>query len=299
MSEFFQPGDAPDERYRILRDDSFPLVVEARGFVERLWLETGPYLDQELPREARYNFQQRFWEMYLTHTLLVNGVPLTRRDQREFRKKGPDLLSADGATWIEAVLASPGIGPDAVQDPEPGKASWVPHDAIKLRLLNALDEKQRKHDRYRESGIVQPDQRYVIAVGASAIRLAMLEQTIPRIVSSVLPFGPEQVHLDRESLEVVGESFAYQPTVAKLAGKPVPTTLFQDSHSAPISALLYAWADEINRPSHPGSEFMVVHNPMATNPLPRGFFPFGREYWYDEDKLHMRDHPITGSSTGP
>jgi hypothetical protein len=32
---FFQPGDVPDERYRILRDDDFPLVAEARQFIER------------------------------------------------------------------------------------------------------------------------------------------------------------------------------------------------------------------------------------------------------------------------
>ena len=53
--------------------------------------------------------------------------------------------------------------------------------------------------RHCRAGIIQPGERYIIAVGAGAIRLASLEQTIPRIVSTVLPFGPEQVHIDRES----------------------------------------------------------------------------------------------------
>jgi hypothetical protein len=59
---------------------------------------------------------------------------------------------------------------------------------------------------------------------------------------------------------------------------------------APISALLYAWADEVNRARVPGREFVVLHNPLATNPLPRGTFPFGREYWFEDGQLHWLDH---------
>jgi len=141
MVGFFRPGSVPDDRYRTLRDDEFPLVVEARQFVERLWAQCAPYLDSDLPVAARHDFQQRFWELYLAHALLENGVALTQRNQRRVRRKGPDLLASDGVTWIEAVLASPGTGADAVQEPEPGKAGWVPTDAIKLRLLNAIDAK--------------------------------------------------------------------------------------------------------------------------------------------------------------
>jgi hypothetical protein len=66
---FFQPGAAPDDRYRILRDDNLPLIVGAREFVERLRVETGPYLDPDPPVDARYNFQERFWETSPTHSL--------------------------------------------------------------------------------------------------------------------------------------------------------------------------------------------------------------------------------------
>jgi type I restriction enzyme S subunit len=274
-----------------LRDDEFPLVVEARQFVERLWAQCAPYLDSDLPVAARHDFQQRFWELYLTHVLLENGVALIARNQWRVRRKGPDLLASDGGTWIEAVLASPGTGADAVQEPEPGKAGWVPTDAIKLRLLNAIDAKLCQYKKYQRDGIVRAGDRYVIAVGTAAIYLARLGQTIPYIVCAVLPFGPEQVHIDRESLEIVGESFAYQPTIAKQSGTEVPTTLFQDAQSAPISALLYAWTDEGNRAAVPGHEFVTIHNPLAANPLPRGFFPFGREYWF-EDQLYWVDHRV-------
>jgi hypothetical protein len=105
-------------------------------------------------------------------------------------------------------------------------------------------------------------------------------------VSSVLPFGAEQVRVNATTFEIVSQSFVHQPTIQKQSGARIPTTLFQEKRSAPISALLYAWADEINRPLISGSEFTIVHNPLAANPLPLGYVPFGTEYWLDSGRLH-------------
>lgn len=297
MTDFFAAGDVRDERYQILRDDDLPIVVNGRHFVERLWRQCRPYLDSDLPIRARDCFQPGFWELYVAHTLLWHGVDLLPRDQRRVRKKGPDLLLSDGVTWVEAVLPTRGEGVDAIAEPEVGTANWVPHDALKLRLLAAIHEKLAKYMRYRETSVLSSTDRYVIAVGGSAIRLARLEQSIPRIVSSVLPFGAEQVRVDSTTLEVIDQSFAYQSSVEKLSGAKVQTTLFQDPMSAPISALLYAWADEINRPEIPGSSFVIVHNPLANNPVPLGYFPFGTEYWFEDGQLHRKVHvhPLPGA----
>jgi hypothetical protein len=294
VSDFFSPGDVLDERYQILRDDQLPIVVNGRHFVDSLWAQCQPYLDSDLPLRAQDSFQPCFWELYLAHTLLFHGVDLMPRERRRTRKKGPDLLLNDGVTWVEAVLPTGGEGADAITEPRPGTASWVPHDALKLRLLTAIREKMTKYTRYRETNVLAPRDRYVIAVGGSAIQSARSEQSIPRIVSSVLPFGAEQLHIDTTTLEIVNQSFAYQPSVEKRSGAQVRTTLFQDPVSAPISALLYAWADEINRPDIPGTNFTIVHNPLAVNPVPLGYFPFGTEYWFQHGQLHRKNHSVAG-----
>jgi len=252
-----------------------------------MWVKCAPFVDADLHLRARESYLPGFWELYVAYTIRSRGLALVPRENRRVRVKGPDLLLGDEVTWVEAVLPTGGAGPDAIKELEPGTSGWVPHDALKLRLLSAIREKLGKYERYRATHVLTPTDRYVVAVGGCAISSAKREQTIPRIVSSVLPFGAEQVHLDATTLQVIGHSFLHQPSVRKESGAQVSTTLFQDPSSAPISAVMYAWADEINRPDFPGSEFVIVHNPLAANPLPLGFFPFGTEYWFRDGKLNF------------
>ena len=117
MSLFFKPGFAPDEIYRIIRDDSNDRSVEARELVESLWREVRDYLDPDVPKQAAVDFGARFWEVYLAWTLLSNGTQLVPHRERPDRgqRGGPDLLTQDGV-WIEATLATPGKGPNRTPD---------------------------------------------------------------------------------------------------------------------------------------------------------------------------------------
>jgi hypothetical protein len=73
----------------------------------------------------------------------------------------------------------------------------------------------------------------------------------------------------------------------------VPTTLFTSEEYAHISALLSCNSDAGNHPDTPdgiGSDFTLIHNPYARNPLPPGLLPSGREYIVENDHVvcHMR-----------
>ncbi len=172
------------------------------------------------------------------------------------------------------------------------RGSGLPDDQMKLRLLNAIDEKLKKYHRYRETGVLSSEDRYVIAVSGSAIGMARHELPIPRIVRDVFGLGNEQVHIDLESGRKDEWSWSSQEVVNKKSGSPVDSKLFLSSKSAPISAVMYCFTDECNRPPNPGVDFLTVHNPSASNKLARGFFPFGREYWLEGDQLKWRNGPI-------
>jgi len=61
---------------------------------------------------------------------------------------------------------------------------------------------------------------------------------------------------------------------------------FEDETHNGISAVIYCNAHLINSPLVPtkmGENFVVVHNPLAKNPLPTGFFPFGEEWIKDDN----------------
>jgi hypothetical protein len=68
--------------------------------------------------------------------------------------------------------------------------------------------------------------------------------------------------------------------------------VFLDESSADVSALLGSCSDELNRPDVPGADFVLIHNPMAATPLPRGWLPVGHEYWVEGEELHQHIHAL-------
>lgn len=279
---FQDPGT--DKVYEALRAGTNLRCQEAKHFVEELWKKTAPYLDSDLPSHMGCEFHQRFWEMYLAATILSTDAHLRPRTSTR-TSAGPDLCINDEPgkpIWIEAVAASRGSGPDAVQRDVFDRVCDVPDDEIKLRLLNAFDQKYHKGRKYVEQGIIGVSDPYVIAINAGTIPSADAEREPPRIVRTLLPIGDQEIYLDRNSLQTVGHGYGYQDSVRKLSGATVPTTSFLNPKYDSISAVLYASVDVFN---HPPS-FCLVHNPRALNPIKPSFLGCAREYWVEWDPQH-------------
>lgn len=293
VSAFFLPKSS-DALYVTIRDGDDERCEEARRFVELLWTSTEPYLDRDFRAQAADRFETRFWEMYLAWSLLKNGVALHRRESRP-AAAGPDLRTVPLGTWIEAVLATRGEGENAVPDLSEAFGR-MPEEEMILRLRSALESKARKYADYRESGQVGDAEPYVVAVGVRRIPLGQLDAPLPRVVCAVLPYGHQEVRFELESGRAVDVGYQYRPEIMNARNAPVRTDLFLDPAYGFISGVLYAGVDELNRPALPGPEFIFVHNPSAVAPLPRGFFPFGREYWAEDDQLRRFDHPTDGGA---
>ena len=277
-----------DPVYCAIKDEINPRCQEAKIFVEDLWGKTYEYLDSDLPKEIPDQFHQRFWEIYLAASLVEAGLDL----QHSISRDGPDLcIKADNGSkvWIEAVTATPGQGNDAVQKSELGTVNDVPDDQIKLRLLNAFAEKNKKYNHYRTKNWVSSEEPYVIAINAAQVPSARLEREIPRIIRSLLPFGFQVIHLSRQTLEVAKTSHEYQGEVIKSSGTEIETTSFLNPEYAGISAVIYSGADAFNYPAEISKELLLFHNPLAINPLPFGFLRKGCEYWVDEQRLTSKN----------
>lgn len=288
MSGFFDSPDASDQEYLAIRHR--PDYDAVRRTIEEEWAATAPFLDSDLPARVAHDFASHYWEVYLAAALLRLGLPLLPRKTRRRPREGPDLQVATPPTWIEAVVTKPGTGVDAVAEPQPGSLATVPHDAMKLRFINAITSKWRKRSDYVRSADIGAGDSYVVAINSAPIFLAMLEREVPRIVSSVYPIGSKILHLDRTTARVVGDSFEYQPVVTKAAGASVPTDIFLRQEFVGVSALIHAHSDAFNRPSQPGVEFTVVHNRLAAHPVALGSLPCSREYWADETQVHEIRH---------
>jgi len=277
-----------DEELRYLLEN--PNFEDERRFIESLWERYEPYADRQFRTEITFNFHRRYWEMYLACSLMEYGLELTPRET----EKGPDLCLQlnKSRVWIEAVAPSGGQGPDAItrRTLKPGKIEWfsVPEAKIILRYLSSLREKQIKYTAYLKDGTISPTEPYIIAINGRRVPYSIVDDDVPVIVKAVLPFGQYAVTLDFDKNEIVDQGYTYRADVEKANKEKVSTQFFLDPEYAGISGILFSNSDLLNRPRKLGADFIYVHNPMASNRLPSGWFPIGREYWLENKALHRQ-----------
>jgi hypothetical protein len=289
MGDFFGVSPAPDTQYYHMGK-----WRDAAAYAQMLWELSEPYLDEGRPEAASRALHAVFWEMYLAATFVDRGHDVKRRDRRRVRDGGPDIQIGDVSAWVEAVIATPGVGRDAVpplnDDPD-SQMSDVPDRELLLRITNAIDEKWRKYLGYRRADVVAANEPFVIAINGATLPAGISESTPPRIARAVFGIGSLVVSFDRETLRPVSEDYAAMPDVAKVSGSTVGTTHFRDERYSGISAVIGGMASLWMRPGFFGRDLVVVHNPHAASPLPRGWFREGVEYWAEKNdtELHWHD----------
>lgn len=278
-------GGEEDPIYRRVRDcGANDQEFAGRGWVEGLWAEGAPFLDWNLPQRALekgHGLVQAFAEMYFAHALKGNGISLVRRKAHADVGR-PDLLAEDPSVHIEVVAPECGTTSNALVNLQIDEAKFI------LRLCNAMDSKKNQLNRHAApGGCVREGEPAVIAVSGAFLQAYDPLPEPPYIVRSVLGVGSSGFVLDRSELMQFVEP---RKLVCKVSGSPVYTDLFLGSDYSRVSAVLYSRANWICRPQRPGEEFVLVHNPNATCPLPRGWLPIGDEYWREGSGLRRKRH---------
>jgi hypothetical protein len=277
----FSPGDAKDKAYLNLGGGVItPENTKAREFVEELWREFYPCADDDFLVQIKENFHSRFWEMYLTCALRHH------RDSRGYTiacpKPGPDLLMEHNSQriWIEAVAVTAGEPgkPDSLVAPPKDSAYQVPDEKIILRYASAIDEKFRKYLHYREKGPVAQDDSYVVAINSADQPWAWADPEIPRILKAVFSLGPLEFVFDRNTKTVVERRHQFRPAVRKVNLAEIPTDTFLTDRCKGISAILHSYASAGTTARPLGLDFVVVHNPMASTPVPLRLIPAALEW---------------------
>lgn len=296
--DLFGEGPPPtDIAFRRIVESARAVPREARELIETLWLKTSPYLERGIPNRLRFELHACFWEMYLTAVLLDQKLPVILTEKRRHRAgKGPDIQVGSVEAWFEAMAATAGEGPDAVPGYSFEDFAPVPDEAFKLRLTAAIQEKLRKYQHYLGKGLVNPSEPFVIAVNGGAVPHVYQESFPPRIVCALFPFGHEVIRFDLRTNTFGDSYFTYQGAVTKKSGVAIPTTFFEQEESRGISAVVYSTAEAFNCRAVPGADLTLVHNPLATSPLPRGFLAIGQEWWRDGERLVRHDHNVTAGA---
>lgn len=288
MSLFDTAIESQCRAYSNLRDA--PECRTLKDYAEHLWAKFAPFADPGFRDLIARDFSQRYWEMYLGNGLLNSRLALQNKPPQ-----GPDfqVKLGDRVLWVEAIAPTSGNGPDAVHDLPQGVAHKVQDEALVLRLRGAIDTKFRVQQSYLKSGVVRPNDIYVISVNARSIPQMFFETDLPRIARALYPIGPMEVVIDKRSGEVVDTRYALRESISKKSGALVDTTVFADERHSSISAVIYCNSDAGNHPNDPGDigrDFSIFYNPYATVPLDRGVIRCGQEFVVDDGDLVCHRH---------
>lgn len=272
---FFCDGDACDA-YRHLRDD--PSLSTWKLEFEEMWGRFAPYADPHFLEEAKTKFPQRTWEMYLTCALLDLGWRL------DSASDGPDVVVAEPINaYVEAVAPEAGTGINQVPEIPDGASVGIPENRLRLRITGALIEKKRKLQKYAASGRIVDETPRVIAVNFGEVPYSLIErEPYPRIVKVVFGIGSRYVRftVDDPTSRTSGYTRMDRLEKGDLAIDGAP---FVGKDWADISAVIGSRTKPLNWPRRHGDDLVLVHNPNARAPIPRGIFPLGREFWVSED----------------
>ncbi len=70
---------ALDPDYNIIRDDPDPTISARKDLIEELWMSYYPYADRDFRQKMQEDFHSRFWEMYLTCTLMQESFNVSQK----------------------------------------------------------------------------------------------------------------------------------------------------------------------------------------------------------------------------
>ncbi len=201
---------------------------------------------------------------------------------------GPDfLLNVENySVYVEATVPAPEGLPAKWLNSSICGVKSMPHKEMLLRWTNSLSTKSRKHlDDIKKSHI---NAKYPFVIAINSCRLSQLPEENgisqwPFAVESVFPIGPLAIPINRET-GIAGEMYqSLRFNIHKeKTNQDIPTDNFLNPEYKHVSALIgcsTCFADEETREKFHGFPPMfLVHNPLATNPLPEGWLPGAIEY---------------------
>jgi hypothetical protein len=279
-TSLFTKDEASDPGYCAIRDGSDPRLRLAKAHCDYLWIFFERHADKEFRTELCRTFDARYWEMYLTTSLILAGYKVT------CPKPGPDvgIIYRGQRIWFEAV--APDCGDPGKPDSVPTEVGGqVPDEKIILRYLNSISTKYRdQYSKWVAKGTVSDKDAMVYAINPWSIPWDHRDSDPPRILQAAYNVGPPNVEVDPTAMRVIGTGYEFRGFIRKAPneqspeGEKVSTGVFQQKEYAWLSGLLCSRAEAVNRPAEIGADFQLAPSLNASVPLPEAFRLQGTYY---------------------
>jgi hypothetical protein len=283
MSIFLQKNG--ELEYEGVRNEVNPAYKEAKELCMSLWSEYKKYADTSFTSQFASNFFERFWEMDLTVELLNRGFNI------ESANSGPDIKTTlnEQTMWIEATCPKRGNTDDKIKErPIESTINILDPDKIMLRQANAFDTKFKALIKYQEEDIIKDKEPFIIAINGSQLDQRVDARKYPFIAQML--FGISSLHGNLSLPAFIRNQL--QLFLYRKGKKSIRIAYFLNRKYSDISAVIYTTRDPMNRAIDKNSEtacyhYIVVHNPYASNHIPKSTFDFADNYSINPKSLEV------------
>jgi hypothetical protein len=245
----FTSGPASDARYVSVRDGTDPLLKHARYHCEYLWTLFAPYADAKFTSALGREFDARYWEMYLTVSLIVAGHTVTCPETGRTRCRG---RSQGAAHLVRGDL--PDGGGDPSSPNYAGCSDHVGEEKIILRYLNSISTKYKdQYAAWLKKGIVSANDAFVIALNPRSIPADTSDTETPRILQAGYTLGLPYITVNPATKKMTGAGINFRDRIIKTtkageddSGKApaeVMTGVFEREEYRGLTALLCSRVD--------------------------------------------------------
>ena len=265
--------------YRKVREAADEPCERVRAQCEDLWCDFAEHADEHFLEEFARNFHQRWFEMYLTVSLIRAGLEV------KCSKPGPDVLvSVDGRRiWLKAVCMTAGEAgkPDSVPELKFGTVQKLPIRQYVMRIRNSLDAKAEKFKKYIQDGTVDPCDATVIAVNSGQITFLSAD-LVECMMRSLYGVGDMVIKIDRNSRRIVDAEHESIQMISKASGAEIGVQPFADGSMKHVSCALASGANAFTVPSTLGGDYVLYPNLSCTTPWARNLLPVAEEWSFKE-----------------
>lgn len=253
-------------------------ILEMLNFLAQKFLLYSDFLDDGFEKRiVGDEFKSRLNELYVIEALFNNNIKLEHKGN-----KGLDIWIENIKGWGEFVAAT---------DDEVGKnrslEGIIPPDENYhlLRLTSVINTKICKAKRDMEKGLVKDAEPIILFVSSCGLRDPFLltpKGFISSYLRTVFPLGETVLYVNpvAETSEMRRD---YKLGIPK-KGISVSNDFFLREENAHISAIVFSFQTILQHYFSPevkfesGDDFVIVHNPLAKNPIPIGLLRSHHEY---------------------
>jgi hypothetical protein len=254
-------------------------ILGISNFIAQKYCTYSQYLDGGFEKRINVEFASRLNELYCIEALLNNKMKLAHRGN-----VGLDIWIENIKGWGEFVAATDTAEQLKIFKEE--KAFISDENYHLSRLTSVINTKLEKIQRDMEKGLIHNDEPIVLFVSSAYLNdpyLISPKGFVSTYLRAVFPIGEATMYVNPIA-KTSRLKRDYKFGISKANGAKIGNNYFLREEFAFISAVVFSYQTVLQPYFCPevkfksGDEFIIVHNPLAKNPISIGLLKGRHEY---------------------